>query len=82
VHRNRVNGGGAVLLQIPAGWSGSGSAARGPIEEFVIEGSIRAGGDEYRKWGYAYRPSGAAAGTYASEAGAQLFCWWDEGSEL
>ena len=82
LHRNRITGGGAVMLQIPAGWSGTGSAARGPLEEFVVEGSVVAGGEEYRKWGYAYRPAGAAAGEYSSPGGAVLFCWWDAASEL
>lgn len=82
LHRNRVTGGGAVLLQLPAGWSGAGSAARGPLEEFVVEGAMTAGGVDYRKWGYAYRPVGAAAGSYATTDGAVLFCWWDEADEL
>src|SRR5579871_450739 len=33
-HRNRVTGGGAVLLSLPAGWRGAGSLGRGPVEEF------------------------------------------------
>lgn len=82
LHRNRVTGGGAVLLSVPAGWSGRGSLVRGPVEEFVVEGSIVAGDVEYRKWGYAYRPAGNAAGEYSTPSGAQLFCWWDEADEL
>ncbi len=82
LHHNRVTGGGAVLLNVPAGWSGAGSAARGAIEEFVIDGQIRAGDEDYGRWGYAYRPAGRAAGQYSSEGGAELCCWWDEASEL
>lgn len=81
-HHNRVTGGGAVMLQIPAGWSGEGSRARGPLEEFVVQGSITIGDTDYGKWGYRYAPAGEAAGTYASEEGAILFCWWDQANEL
>jgi hypothetical protein len=82
LHRNRVTGGGVVLLAIPSGWRGRGSRARGPLEEFVIEGELAAGGVAFGRWGYAYRPPGQPAGEYASEAGALLFCWWDEADEL
>ena len=82
VHRNRVTGGGAVLLLLPAGWAGTGGEARGPLEEFVVKGDLDAGGVRYGKWGYAYRPPGAPAGEYSTRDGALLFCWWDGASEL
>lgn len=82
IYRNGVTQGGAVLLELPAGWSGSGSAARGPVEEFVVSGAVTAGGIEYDKWGYAYRPAGSPAGHYATAAGALMFCWWDAASEI
>lgn len=81
-HRNKVTGGGALLMRLPAGWEGEGSAAHGPLEEFVIDGGLDAGGTRYAKWGYAYRPAGKAAGRYSTVSGATLFCWWDEGTEL
>lgn len=82
VHRNKVTGGGAVIIDIPAGWSGSGSAARGALEEFVISGTLDAGGVRFGRWGFAQRPAGQAAGTYHSEDGATLFCWWNGANEL
>ena len=82
VSPNKVTGGGAVLLSLPAGWRGEGSLARGPVEEFVVEGALIAGGKTYTKWGYAYRPAGAPARQYASPEGAILFCWWDDANEL
>ena len=82
LHRNRITGGGVVMLEIPAGWRGRGSAARGPLEEFVLDGELEAGGVAFRRWGYAYRPPGVAAGEYSSATGALLFCWWDEADEL
>jgi hypothetical protein len=82
LNRHRDTGGGALMLQIPAGWTGEGSGARGPIEEFVIDGAVVIGDDEYGRWGYSYRPAGSAAGSYASTSGATLFCWWDGANEL
>jgi hypothetical protein len=81
VQRNTETGGGAVLLQIPVGWKGQGSPALGPIQEFVVEGSYTAGDQLYGTWGYSFRPAGLPAGTYSSEEGALLFCWWDEANE-
>jgi hypothetical protein len=80
--RNTVTGGGALLMQIPAGWSGEGSRAQGGLEEFVVSGSYTAGGVTYEKWGYAYHPKGQPAGSYSSEEGAELWCWWDDSNEL
>jgi hypothetical protein len=77
VNRHRETGGGVILLRIPAGWDGSGTAATGAVEEFVVEGTLEAGRVEYREWGYACRAAGTAAGRYASETGARLICWWD-----
>jgi hypothetical protein len=82
LHRNKVNGGGAVLMDLPAGWKGTGAQARGPVEEFVVEGSVNSGGEQYVKWGYVCRAAGDPAGEYSTDEGAQLVCWWDEGSEL
>jgi hypothetical protein len=82
IHRNVRTGGGMVMLDIPAGWSGKGSAAKGDIEEFVLAGTLRCGGETLRKWGYAFRPSGAAAGRYSSRDGARLIAWWDHANEL
>lgn len=82
VHENTRTGGGLVMLDLPAGWSGKGSAARGPLEEFVLEGELKAGGQQYRKWGYAYRPAGQAAGRYSTKGGARLLAWWNGANEL
>lgn len=82
VHENTRTGGGLVLLDLPEGWSGKGSAARGPLEEFVLAGDLKAGGVQYGKWGYAYRPQGAPAGRYATRGGARLLAWWNGANEL
>lgn len=82
VPSQQATGGGAVLLSLPAGWRGAGSAARGGIEEFVVEGAVIAGGETYTKWGYAYRPTGEPSGQYGSPEGAVLFSRWDEANEL
>lgn len=74
--RNRVNGGGAWLLELPAGWEGRGSTASGPVEEFVVEGSVVSGRDALGLWGYAARPRGE--GACASETGALLLLFSDE----
>jgi hypothetical protein len=76
--RNRVTGGGTLLLDLPAYWSGEGSRAKGTIEEFVVSGQMTAGGQHFERWGYACRPAGDSAGRYASPGGAQLICVWDE----
>lgn len=82
VHRNRRTGGGLVMIDIPEAWQGTGSAARGPVEEFILHGEVTAGGVAFGKWGYAYRPAGDPAGCYASTAGARLLCWWNGANEL
>ena len=56
VHRNKVTGGGAVLLNIPGGWRGEGSRVRATVEEFVVHGEYTAGAEHYGKWGYSYDP--------------------------
>ena len=82
LHRNRDTGGGLVMLELPAGWSGAGSEARGAVEEFVLTGSLDAGGVRYGKWGYAYRPAGRPAGRYETAEGCQLVSWWNGANEL
>ncbi len=82
VHRNTRTGGGMVMIDIPAGWSGTGSEARGPLEEFVLTGDLSAGGCDFGKWGFAYRPAGEAAGTYATKGGTRLICYWNGANEL
>jgi hypothetical protein len=72
-----ASGGGVLLLQLAPGWQGRGSAARGTVEECVVEGSFEAGGEHFVTWGYACRAAGAPAGSYRSEEGARLVCWWD-----
>ncbi|MCY4086966.1 MAG: DUF4437 domain-containing protein [Actinomycetia bacterium] len=81
INRHRETGGGAIMIDVPAGWEGSGSEGRGAMEEFVLQGSLTAGKLTFVKWGYACREPGTPAGAYSSEQGARLLCWWDE-SEL
>ena len=75
LRRDPHTGGGLVLLDLPAGWSGVGSRAQGELEELVLQGRVRAGRDELTRWGYACRPAGAPAGSYATDEGAVLACW-------
>lgn len=82
IHENTRTGGGMVTIDLPAGWSGKGSLGRGPSEEFVLTGDLRAGGEQFGKWGYAYRPAGKPAGRYATKGGARLVAWWNGASEL
>lgn len=82
IHRNTRTGGGFVMLGIPTGWSGTGSAARGPLEEFVLSGTLHAGGTAFGKWGYAFRPQGQPAGQYATEQGAVVLAYWNGANEL
>jgi hypothetical protein len=76
--RNTVSGGGTLLIQLPAGWSGTGTKTRGSVEELVVEGEVSMGGELFERWGYAARPIGDAAGSYGSTGGATLICFWDE----
>jgi hypothetical protein len=77
LNRNRDTGGGAVLLDLPPRWSGRGAPARGQVEEFVVDGTIVAGGVEFGRWGYALRPAAAPAGGYEAPEGTRLICWWE-----
>jgi hypothetical protein len=76
--RNRITGGGTILVEIPPGWSGVGSRARGSLEEFVLIGELSMRRQWFERWGYAARPIGQAAGEYHTVAGATLLCFWDE----
>lgn len=82
VWRYPHTGGGVVMIDLPAGWEGTGSAAVGSVEEFVLDGAYEAGGVEYGLWGYTHRPPGHPAGTYRSESGARILCYWDEANEF
>jgi hypothetical protein len=82
LYRDQVTGGGAIMLDVPAGWEGTGTPTRGSAEEFVLEGSIIADGLTYGRWGYAHRPPGTPAGHYSTQDGARLLCYWDEADEL
>jgi hypothetical protein len=82
VYQHKGHGGGCVMIDIPAGWEGTGSPARGALEEFLIEGDLTAGGVAFGRWGYAQRPAGEPAGTYASRGGARLLCYWNGANEL
>lgn len=75
--RNLITGGGTLLLQLPAGWRGAGSQAKGLVEEFVVNGDVTAGGLHFSRWGYACRPAGRPAGDYVSPLGLTLLCVWD-----
>jgi hypothetical protein len=82
IHRNKRTGGGFVMIEIPPGWTGTGSAARGPVEEFILSGSLDAGGTSFGKWGYAHRPGGKPAGKYSSTDGATVLSYWNGANEL
>jgi hypothetical protein len=82
VFKDRVTGGGCVKIQVPAGWEGTGSPTRGDVEEFVVDGDLTAGGVDFGRWGYAYRPQGEPAGTYSSTGGATLMCYFNGANEL
>ncbi|MFT4261754.1 MAG: hypothetical protein QM572_00080 [Nocardioides sp.] len=75
--RNRLTGGGTLLLEVPPGWTGEGSQAKGLVEEFVVHGDITAGGLHFSRWGYASRPAGRPAGDYLTSLGATVLCVWD-----
>jgi hypothetical protein len=77
LNRNRETEAGVVMLELPPGWRGPGSAARGTVEEFVLEGALDAGGERFVKWGYACRAPGSPAGEYGTDEGARMICWWD-----
>jgi hypothetical protein len=47
------------------------------VQEFVVEGELTMDGVLFERWGYACRPSGEAAGPYATDGGARLLCVWD-----
>lgn len=66
------------MIELPPRISGPGTLCRGHVEEFVIDGSFTAGGLEFARWGFACRPAGGAAGSYRSEGGATLICWFEE----
>ncbi len=82
LHRNRLTGGGAIIFRFPPGWSGTGAAGRGTVEEFVADGSIVINGETYEKWGYVCRPASRPGSIYHTSGGAHLICWWDDESEL
>jgi hypothetical protein len=77
LHRHRVTGGGAILINMPPGWTGRGSRGNEVVEEFVVDGSVIAGGETYVRWGYVCRAAADPAGEYAAPEGATLICWWD-----
>jgi len=77
LNRNRETGGGAVQLQLPAGWTGRGASCRGSVEELVVDGAVEADGVEYVRWGYRCRGAGDASTRVAAPQGALLICWWD-----
>jgi len=72
------DGGGTLLLDIPAGWSGVGTTGRATAQEFIISGNATVGGMFFERWGYTCRAPGEAAGSYTSNGGARLICIWDE----
>lgn len=82
IHRNTRTGGGMVMLSLPKGWKGSGSKAIGPLEEFVLDGSVKVSDKLLGRWGYSYRPPRRPAGSYATRHGATMIAWWDAASEL
>jgi hypothetical protein len=82
VWRYPHTGGGVVMFDLPPGWEGTGSPAAGSVEEFVLEGSYEAAGVAFGRWGYAHRPPGEPAGSYRTENGARLLCYWDEADEF
>lgn len=75
--RNSLSGGGTALIDIPAGWAGTGTVGHGATEEFVVAGRLSMGGQWFDTWGYACRPAGDGAGDYASPGGCRLVCFWD-----
>jgi hypothetical protein len=77
LNRNRETGGGALHLQLPAGWSGAGAPCLGQVEEFVVEGAVEMDGERFVQWGYRCRGKGDAAGRYSTAEGAFLICWWE-----
>jgi hypothetical protein len=76
LNRNRDTGGGALLLELPAGWEGEGTRVRGSVEEFVVNGSLTAGDVRFLRWGYACRDSQTRAGSYRADEATVLICWW------
>jgi hypothetical protein len=76
--RNRVTGGGTVVIELPPHWTGTGSPVQGSLEEFVLSGELSMGRQWFESWGYAARPQGQPAGEYATVSGASLLCFWDE----
>lgn len=77
LNRHRDTGGGAVQLQLPPGFHGRGTQARGWVEELVVTGEVEADGVDYVRWGYRCRSAGDASSRVASEQGALLLCWWE-----
>jgi hypothetical protein len=77
LNRNRLTGGGAVLLDLPPGWEGEGTRSGALTEEFVLVGSLVTGLGALDTWGYACRADGRGAGRYTTSTGALLFCWWE-----
>jgi hypothetical protein len=75
--RNDGLPGGCAMLQLPPRFQGAGTQCRGQVEELVVDGALEAGGVAFAKWGFACRAAGDAAGSYRSESGATLICWFD-----
>ncbi len=76
LNRNRDTGGGVILLELTEGWEGEGTQVRGTVEEFVVIGSLTAGGVEFSRWGYACRDEQTRAGSYRTDEATLLICWW------
>lgn len=77
LNRDRETGGGAIQLELPAGFTGHGARGRGTVEELVVSGAMEADGAEYVRWGYRCRAAGDASTRVASPGGALLVCWWE-----
>ncbi|HEY3062846.1 MAG TPA: hypothetical protein VGL99_28065 [Chloroflexota bacterium] len=60
-----------ALVRIPPGWMLDGPWALGTaFDAFVLEGSLRLGGQQFERYAYTYRPAGFANAALRSEAGA------------
>jgi hypothetical protein len=73
--RDRVTGGGSILLELPAGWHVAEFLARGEWEVFVIDGAVETHEGLLRRWGYLCAPSGTRGAGWAAPEGARLVAW-------
>ncbi|MCY4087987.1 MAG: hypothetical protein OXG37_14175 [Actinomycetia bacterium] len=66
-----------LMVRVPAGWRYTESADEATVEIFVAEGDLSVNGTRAGAGGFIAIPKDRGPGELSSEAGAQIFLWWN-----